>query len=84
VDEKALIKALQEGWIAGAGLDVTEVEPPPLDSPLYDMENVILTLHTSGNSPAYDDRMVDVFCQNLARFTQGEKLMNIVDKRAGY
>jgi len=52
VDEKALIKALQEGWIAGAGLDVFEVEPLPADSPLVTMENVILTPHSAGYSDA--------------------------------
>ena len=84
VDEEALIKALSEGRIAAAGLDVTEEEPLSLDSPLYDMENVILTLHTAGYSPLYNDRMTEVFCKNLGLFIKGEKMNNIVDKEEGY
>ncbi|MDR5703997.1 MAG: D-2-hydroxyacid dehydrogenase, partial [Armatimonadota bacterium] len=55
VQERALIRALREGWIAGAALDVFEQEPLPADSPLYDLENVILTPHVAGTSPRYMD-----------------------------
>jgi phosphoglycerate dehydrogenase-like enzyme len=84
VDEIALIKALQEGWIAGAGLDVFEREPLPPDSPLYDLDNVILSPHVAGFSPHYDDRASDLFAENLRRYLAGEELLNLVDKEAGY
>lgn len=84
VDEPALIKALQEGWIAGAGLDVFEKEPLPPDSPLYDLDNVILSPHVAGFSPHYDERASDLFAENLRRYLAGEELLNLVDKGAGY
>ncbi|MBM4464870.1 MAG: D-2-hydroxyacid dehydrogenase [Chloroflexi bacterium] len=84
VDEPALIKALQEGWIAGAGLDVFEMEPLPPDSPLYDLDNVILSPHVAGFSPHYDQRASDLFVENLRRYLAGQELLNLVDKEAGY
>jgi phosphoglycerate dehydrogenase-like enzyme len=84
VDEIALIKALQEGWIAGAGLDVFEKEPLPPDSPLYDLDNVILSPHVAGFSPHYDERASDLFAENLRRYLTGQELLNLVDKEAGY
>ena len=84
VDELALIKALQEGWIAGAGLDVFEKEPLSPDSPLYDLDNVILSPHVAGFSPHYDERASDLFAENLRRYLAGEELLNLVDKEAGY
>jgi phosphoglycerate dehydrogenase-like enzyme len=84
VNEPALIKALQEGWIAGAGLDVFEMEPLPPDSPLYDLDNVILSPHVAGFSPHYDERASDLFAENLRRYLAGEELLNLVDKKAGY
>jgi len=84
VDEGALIKALQEGWIAGAGLDVFEEEPLPLDSPLYDLENVILSPHVSGFTLRYDERASALFAENLRRYLAGEPLLNLVDKERGY
>jgi phosphoglycerate dehydrogenase-like enzyme len=84
VDEPALIKALQEGWIAGAGLDVFQKEPLPPDSPLYNLGNVILSPHVAGFSPHYDDRASDLFAENLRRYLAGEELLNLVDKEAGY
>ena len=84
VDEPALIKALQEGWIAGAGLDVFQKEPLPPDSPLYDLDNVILSPHVAGFSPHYDERASDLFAENLRRYLVGEDLLNLVDKEAGY
>ncbi|MDZ4296081.1 MAG: D-2-hydroxyacid dehydrogenase [Patescibacteria group bacterium] len=84
VDEKALITALQRKRIAGAALDVTEIEPLPSESPLWEMENVLITPHHSGLSEKYMDRAVERFCVNLRAFLKGEKLPNEVDKRLGY
>ncbi len=84
VHEPALIEALKGGQIAGAALDVAAVEPLPAESPLWDMENVIITPHTSGHSTRVNDRAVDLFCQNLGRYWMGEQLVNVVDKQAGY
>ncbi|MDQ7819647.1 MAG: D-2-hydroxyacid dehydrogenase [Armatimonadota bacterium] len=84
VREDALVRALREGWIAAAALDVFEHEPLPADSPLYDLENVILTPHVSGTSPRYMDRAVPLFCENLRRFLTGQPLLNLVDKERGY
>lgn len=84
VDEKELVIALKEGKLAGAGLDVFEQEPLPADSPLWEMENVIITPHTAALSPYYIDRAMEVFCQNLARFQAGEPLLYLVDPEKGY
>lgn len=84
VDEEALIRALQEGRIAGAGLDVFAHEPLPQDSPLWDMDNVIITGHYAGNTPAYDERSLAIFLDNLQRYVAGRPLRNVVDKRMGY
>lgn len=84
LDEKALVRALREGWIAGAGLDVTEEEPLPADSPLYDMANVILTPHISGVSIHYDKRLTDLFADNLRRYRAGQPLRNLYDAKRGY
>jgi len=84
VDELALIRALREGWIAGAGLDVTEEEPLPADSPLYAMPNVILTPHISGASVHYDERLAALFAENLRRYRAGEPLLNLYDAARGY
>jgi phosphoglycerate dehydrogenase-like enzyme len=84
VDEPALIKALQKGWIAGVGLDVFEREPLSPDSPLYDLDNVILSPHVAGFSPHYDERATDLFAENLRRYLAGEELLNLVDKEMGY
>lgn len=84
IDPHALLLALTEGWIAGAGLDVTEPEPLPADSPLWTMPNVILSQHTSGSSPYNADRITTIFLDNLARFCRGETLNNTIDKQLGY
>jgi phosphoglycerate dehydrogenase-like enzyme len=84
VDEAALVAALRAGRLAGAGLDVFGEEPLPDTSPLWDMENVIITAHYSGNTPAYDGRAMAIFLDNLRRFQAGEPLRNLVDKHAGY
>jgi phosphoglycerate dehydrogenase-like enzyme len=84
IDEAALIRALSEGWIAGAGLDVFEKEPLPSDSPLWDMPNVIITAHYAGVTPAYNERAMAIFLDNLRRYKAGEPLRNVVDKHLGY
>jgi phosphoglycerate dehydrogenase-like enzyme len=84
VDEPALLKALQEGGIAGAALDVFDTEPLPANSPLWDLENVILTPHSAGISEDYNARATAIFCDNLARYLAGEPLVNLVDKKRGY
>lgn len=84
IDEKDLIRALKKGWLAGAGLDVFETEPLPENSPLWKMENVILTPHVSGFTPHYDERAIDLFAENLRRFLGGKPLLNLVNREAGY
>jgi phosphoglycerate dehydrogenase-like enzyme len=84
IDEQALIAALREAQIAGAGLDVFEQEPLPADSPLWDMPNVMITPHTAGSSPRSHERLMDLFGGNLRSYVAGEPLTNVVDKRAGY
>ena len=84
VDEQALVQALKEGWIGGAGLDVFEREPLPEDSELWDMENVILTPHISGGTERYFERAVPIFCENLRRYLEDRPLLNVVDPRRGY
>ena len=84
IDEAALIRALSEGWVGGAGLDVFATEPLPADSPLWDMENVIVTPHHAGSTPHYDARAMAIFLDNLRRYVAGEPLRNVVDKRLGY
>ena len=84
VDQDALIDALRDGVIAGAGLDVTTPEPLPPDSPLWALPNVILTAHYAGWSDTMLDRIYAIFADNLRRFDRGEPLRNQVDVRAGY
>ena len=84
VDERAMIRALDEKWIRGAGLDVFEKEPLPKESPLWDMDNVIITPHHSGMPAYYAGRPWELYLENLARFVRGEELMNVVDIEAGY
>lgn len=84
VDEAALIRALQEGWIAGAGLDVFTEEPLPEGSPFYSLPNVILTPHISAATAVYNDRIADLFAENLHRYLAGKPLLNEVDKQRGY
>jgi phosphoglycerate dehydrogenase-like enzyme len=84
IDEAALIRALRDGWIAGAGLDVFEKEPLPPDSPLWGMENVLITAHYAGATPHYEERALVIFLDNLRRYRAGEPLRNVVDKSLGY
>jgi phosphoglycerate dehydrogenase-like enzyme len=84
VKEDELIKALKQGWIAGAALDTFSTEPLPEDSPLWNMQNVIITPHLAGLTPLYMERLTHLFCENLRRFMNDEPLINVVDKRRGY
>jgi phosphoglycerate dehydrogenase-like enzyme len=84
VDEAALIAALRDGRIAGAGLDVFMEEPLPPDSPFYEMPNVIVTPHVAGSTPRYFDRVTALLIENLRRFLKQEPLHNVVDKELGY
>lgn len=84
VDEEALIEALKEGWIGGAGLDVFAQEPLPQESELWRLDNVILSPHVSANTPHYQERFTELFCENLRRYLAGEELLNVVDKKRGY
>ncbi len=84
VDEQALVQALTERRIAGAGLDVFAEEPLPATSPLWTMEQVIITAHYAGLNPHYDERAMAIFLDNLRRYRAGAPLRNVVDKRAGY
>jgi D-2-hydroxyacid dehydrogenase (NADP+) len=68
VDEEALVDALRRGRLRGAGLDVFETEPLPVESPLWDMKNVVITAHSAGSSPRYGERLGRIFRQNLAAF----------------
>jgi D-2-hydroxyacid dehydrogenase (NADP+) len=71
-DEAALIATLQAEKIAGAALDVTAEEPLPADSPLWDLPNVFITPHTAGETRAYEDNVIDILMENLARLWRGE------------
>lgn len=85
VDEAAMIDALLSGHLEGAALDVTTVEPLAADSPLWQMEQVIITPHVSGRSVEGNaSRRLDIFCDNLRRFQAGVPLRNLVDRKAGY
>jgi phosphoglycerate dehydrogenase-like enzyme len=84
VDEQALIEALRDGTIAGAGLDVFLEEPLQESSPLWDMPNVLITPHVSGSNPHYNERVTELFCDNLRRYLRGEPLRNRVVRERGY
>jgi phosphoglycerate dehydrogenase-like enzyme len=82
VDETALTSALQSGHLGGAGLDVFATEPLPTESPLWSMDNVIITPHNSGWSTRADERAEDLFIDNLGRYLRGEPLINEVAAQA--
>lgn len=84
IKEDDLAKALKKEWIAGAGLDVFEEEPLPEKSPLWKMSNVIISPHVSGFTPQYDERITDLFAENLRRYLAGEPLLNVVNRERGY
>jgi phosphoglycerate dehydrogenase-like enzyme len=84
VDEPAMIEALQQKRLGGAALDVFVTEPLPPESPLWALENVIITPHASGDSPRVGERTLALFAENLRRYKAGEPLLNQVDLEAGY
>ncbi|MFH1574147.1 MAG: D-2-hydroxyacid dehydrogenase [Acidobacteriota bacterium] len=84
VDEDALVDALRDGQISGAGLDVCEQEPLPADSPLWEAPNLLLTAHRAGASQHRPRKVCEFFCQQLERYLKGQPLLNVVDKRKGY
>jgi phosphoglycerate dehydrogenase-like enzyme len=84
IDERAMTAALSAKKIAGAGLDVFEHEPLESTSPLWDLENVILTPHMSGANRSYMERACELFADNLQRFATGRPLLNVVDPNLGY
>lgn len=79
VDEGALVDALRDGRVGGAGLDVFYEEPLAPESPLWNMPNVIITPHSSGTSPGNEDRASEIFLENLGAYLRGESLRNEVD-----
>jgi phosphoglycerate dehydrogenase-like enzyme len=84
VNTPALIRALKEGWIAGAGLDVAYQEPLPPEDPLWTAGNLIITSHSSAVSKGSTERCYDLFCENIRRYVSGLPLLNVVDKKRGY
>lgn len=84
IDEPALIEALTQGRLAGAGLDVFWEEPLPKTSPLWSLPNVLVTPHSAGQLPDYRERAFLIFLDNLQRLKDNQPLINSVDKLAGY
>ena len=84
IDEEAMVRALSETRIAGAGLDVFTTEPLPGSSKLWELPNVRFSPHVSGGMEDYNARATDLFCRNLERFLAGKRLFNVVGKRRGY
>ena len=84
IDEGAMAAALSAKKIGGAGLDVFEHEPLEASSPLWDLENVILTPHISGANRGYMDKACELFAENLKRFAANRPLLNLVDPALGY
>jgi len=84
IDQPELEKYLREEKIRGAALDVTDPEPLPKDSTLWDLDNLVITPHVSGLSEAYLERSLAVLERNLGNLERGEKLINLVDREKGY
>jgi len=79
IDTDAMVKALQEGKLGGAGLDVIEPEPLPADHPLWDIENVIISPHVAGHGGPLYERIAELYADNIERFYNGEPLRNIIN-----
>jgi phosphoglycerate dehydrogenase-like enzyme len=84
IDEAAMVEALRSGQIRGAALDVFEVEPLPPESPLWTMENVLISPHCSDHTQDWLEDAADFFVEQFGRWRAGEPLKNVIDKRAGY
>lgn len=84
VDEEALVLALQGKQIAGAILDVFHIEPLPADSPLWKMENVLVTPHNAGLSDNSESKMLQLICDNIIRYRKGRKLINQIKENYSY
>ena len=84
VDQPALIRALESGHLAGAGIDVANPEPIEADNQLWNFPNVIITPHIGAQSIHRVPRTIDLFCQNFSRFTSGQTMINLVDKQLGF
>ena len=84
MNEQALVEALRQRTIAGAALDVFAQEPLEADSPLYRLDNIIVTPHVSGAFGNMFVRVVTLFLENLERYQSGKKLFNFVDRQRGY
>jgi glyoxylate/hydroxypyruvate reductase A len=84
VDEAALIEALHSGQLSGAALDVFDQEPLPQDSPLWEMPNVLVSPHSASTSDKENHRLTDLFCDNLRRYLNNEKLRNVLDPERMY
>jgi len=84
IDEPVLVRALKEGWIAGAGLDVFDTEPLPSGNELWELPNVVISPHIAGSVDTRSPKIVGLFCNNLKRYLAGQQLINIVDKEKGF
>ncbi len=84
IDEPALVEALQSGHLRGAGLDVFETEPLPVSSPLWSMENVMVSPHSGSTSDRENGRITDLFCTNIQHFLEGKPMINVIDTRKMY
>ncbi len=84
LDEAALLDALHSGRLAGAAQDVFRTEPLPADSPFWELPNVLITPHSMSTAIGENELLVDLFCDNLRRYLDGQPLRNLVDKARGY
>lgn len=84
IDQTALIKALEDGKLRGAAVDVTDPEPLPEDDPLWKAPNIVISPHMSGLVSNYTERAFEVLEANLERHLKGEKLINAVNRDNGY
>lgn len=84
VDQSALIKALKKNMIAGAAIDVFEVEPLPSDNELWRLPNAIVSSHASGATEKRGERVINLFCENIRRYIAGQDLLNVIDENKGY
>jgi glyoxylate/hydroxypyruvate reductase A len=84
IDEAALLQALRSGRLSGAALDVFAEEPLPDSSPLWDLPNVIVSPHSASTSDRENERLAELFCQNLRRFLDGQPLLNVLQPERYY